>query len=131
MVTLGTGAMAEPAAGLLLNVGLHLVPIVMFVTHLLAVSANRNQLLQLADFRRAFQDPFRYPEAQSNGFAIQRFRKEVVHARSARQLMVDGAGMICREKDEIGVGSFGVSSNLFAKSQPVQSWHHPITHEQS
>src|SRR5205085_6799099 len=107
LVARGAGAMAERTARFLLNVALDQIPVVMFVAHLAAIDADRNHFLELTDFRRVLQNALRYPQADSNGFAVQRLGEKVIHSGRAGQLIVMGARMVCGEKDKIGVGSLG------------------------
>src|SRR5438067_11775492 len=120
--------MAETASSSLLDIALDRVPVIMFITHLVAIDTDWNHLLELTDFRRVFQYPLRHPQAHANRFAIERLRKKIVHSRCARHLIVIGAGVICGEKDEISVGGSGMRSDLFAQSQPIETRHHPVTH---
>jgi hypothetical protein len=41
-------------------------------SNLVAIGADRDQLLELTDLGGVFQDPFRHPQAHSHGIAIER-----------------------------------------------------------
>jgi hypothetical protein len=69
--TVRANPMAEVAAGVRMNVALHLLPVIAVVSDPFAIHADREQLLEESDLARVFQNPFRNPQTHADHFAVE------------------------------------------------------------
>lgn len=121
--------MAEIAAGLLRDIGLHAVPVVLIVADFFAVHADRKQLLELPELRGEFDDPLGDAQPHRDRLAVERLCEEVVHTCVHRLAQVLPPGVVRGEEDEVGVVRLGPRAHLAAEIQAVQAGHHPVAHD--
>ena len=135
--------MTEAGGGTFGDVGLHLLPVIAVVADFLAITAYRQQTLQLLDlgecvlqFAHLFAEPMLETEDAASDLqpcpqllAVERFGDIVVGAAVQSGDHV-GLGRPRRHQDDIQVRQRRRCADLVAQFQTVEAGHHPVEQRQ-
>src|ERR1051325_7127020 len=109
----------------LADIAFDLLPAIMIVANLLAITANGEEALQLSYLRLEIGDPSRDLQAGRQLIHVDRLGKEVVRAgfHAFEIMFLSGPG---RQHDDIGILLPVLRPDPPAELEPVEFGHHPI-----